>query len=146
MNKYTDETYLYTEYKERKRSTYDIAEDCGVDPSTIQRWLDKFGISKRPNNKEKNGCFRHKKTGYAVFRDSSGEGSENRVYIHRLQAVAKEGFEAVKGKHVHHKNGIKWDNRFENLQVLNNSEHQTIHCPEGVNKKRKKSINSLPEI
>jgi len=33
----------------------------------------------------------------------------------------------VKDKHVHHKNGIPWDNRPENLEAMSRQEHRTIH-------------------
>ncbi len=32
------------------------------------------------------------------------------IYIHQLLAIAEHGFDEVAGKHIHHKNGIKWDN------------------------------------
>jgi len=47
--------------------------------------------------------------------------------VHRLAAVAWFGFDAVKNKHVHHKNGIPWDNRECNLEPISPEEHNTIH-------------------
>jgi HNH endonuclease len=34
-----------------------------------------------------------------------------------------------KGLHVHHKNGVRHDNRKENLEVITNAEHQKYHPP-----------------
>jgi len=47
-------------------------------------------------------------------------------YEHRI--VAKAG----PGQVTHHRNGMKDDNRPENLQVLSKSEHSKIHAPREV--------------
>jgi hypothetical protein len=62
-------------------------------------------------------------SGYAQWRN----GAVEHVLVHRLLAVAEYGFDAVAGKHIHHKNGIRWDNRLENLEVLTPSEHAKLH-------------------
>jgi hypothetical protein len=52
------------------------------------------------------------------------------VKIHRLAAVAWFGYEAVVGKDVHHVSGIPWDNREDNLEPLDPSEHRRRHAKE----------------
>lgn len=47
--------------------------------------------------------------------------------LHRLVAVSKYGIEKVKGKQVHHKNGIPWDNRPKNLELMSASDHIELH-------------------
>jgi hypothetical protein len=48
--------------------------------------------------------------------------------VHRLLAIAEYGTDPVAGNHVHHKNGIKWDNRPTNIEPVNHSEHARKHA------------------
>jgi len=54
--------------------------------------------------------------------------SKNNKYlpIHRLVAVAEYGYDEVVDKHIHHENGVRFDNRPENLTPLSNSEHSKL--------------------
>ena len=45
--KYKDETWLYSEYICKKRTSYNIAKECGVSGTTIRIWLENFGIERR---------------------------------------------------------------------------------------------------
>jgi len=50
------------------------------------------------------------------------------VRHHRLLAVAWFGIDEVEDKVVHHVNGIPWDNREGNLQLLTSEEHGTLEA------------------
>jgi hypothetical protein len=81
----------------------------------------------------KNGIFEplvlhQDEEGYEYF-GSKWEGKNEELKLHRLLAVAEYGFDKVAGKVVHHKNGIPWDNRADNIEVLTRSEHGKIHSP-----------------
>lgn len=67
--------------------------------------------------------------GYLVLRPEI-DGKNLRFALHRLIAVAEYGFDEVCGKDVHHKNGVRWDNRPSNLDVLTRSEHIELHRKE----------------
>jgi len=64
--------------------------------------------------------------GYEMI-DRQYKGERVAIPHHRLLAVAKYGISAVEGMDVHHKNGIRWDNRPENIELLTRSEHARIH-------------------
>jgi len=44
-----DADWLREQYVERERSMRDIAEECGVGPRTVNRWLNRHGIETRPD-------------------------------------------------------------------------------------------------
>jgi len=73
--------------------------------------------------------IRTDKYGYERFQTKvHGEGKS--FAHHRLIAVAEHGFDAVKGKVVHHENEIPWDNRPENLKLMSQSNHVREHFEE----------------
>lgn len=50
------------------------------------------------------------------------------ITVHQLIAIAEYGFDDVAGKVVHHKNEIKWDNRPDNLEVMERDDHSRLHA------------------
>jgi len=122
---YKNPTWLEKQYKQKGLSINDIAEKVGCSYETVRYWLKKFDIDTRgfawyvPY-----ADFRTSNTGYERWHCTT---NQEYVKSHRLLAVAKYGFEAVKGKHVHHKNGLSWDNRPENIELVDEKKHQQIH-------------------
>lgn len=99
-----------------------------VHRSTIRRWMDKFDIETRKDNSEKVPHHGFRTDGYERIKIEQ-DGTQHDILIHRLLMVAEHGIDAIKGKHVHHKNGYKFDNRSSNLEILDQGEHKRRHNP-----------------
>jgi len=65
-------------------------------------------------------------SGYELW-SHDWKGSGRTFAVHRLLAVSEFGFDEVCGNVVHHKNGIKYDNRPGNIEVMTESEHSRLH-------------------
>lgn len=73
--------------------------------------------------------FRTTLRGYEAWRDGVGERAS--VKHHRLLATLLVGdVDDLDGMHVHHKNGLSWDNRLDNLAVVTPEEHLQLHGDE----------------
>lgn len=137
---WTDGKLLKYLYKERLLSANQISKgwDCSI--ATVLKWLEEHNIEKRtPSEAIQNS---HGSLKAATF-DTHHKGYERwrsgKDYVahHRLLAVVKYGLQGIRGKDVHHKNGISWDNRIENIEVVDPDEHQRHHRKvEGVDRIR----------
>jgi len=135
-DKYKDEEWLREQYIEKRKTTYEMADICGVSDPTILRWMDKFGIERRGRSAAQ---IKHRKEapsmrtdydGYERISAHNGNNQRKTVLHHQLLAIA-DGVEPqtlLGGKYdVHHKNRLRWDNRPDNLEVLTKTEHGKIH-------------------
>lgn len=120
-------------YEEKRLSQPQIAEKLGCDTSTVSKWLKKNDIQTRSISEGRK--IRHRRTpanyrtnnkGYELVESIIGT-KRRAVMVHRLIAVAEFGIEEVKGKDVHHKNNIPWDNRPENLKPMSPEKHASYH-------------------
>jgi DNA-binding XRE family transcriptional regulator len=107
----------------RERWTYDeLADHFDCARTTISKRLSDMGIgeSNRPAR------FRTDTNGYEVWREG-----ERYVAHHRLLMVAVTGLTDLSDFHVHHINGVKWDNRPENIELIDPSSHMRMASEKG---------------
>lgn len=123
-----DKKWFYNEYKNNKKGIYVIAKSLGCSPNTVYRRLKLYNIEifshsfnisgeRHPNWK---GGIRKTKYGYTrIYKpEHPNADSHKTVYEHRLIMEKKLGRYLNVDEVVHHLNGIKNDNREENLVVL----------------------------
>lgn len=144
---YTDTDWLREEYVEKRRSMKDIGEECDVSAAVILKWLRRHDIETRhPDAYKKREPISIQYIGgelgdlpgpYEQVQSSltiDGQREYYRVFVHQLLAIAG-GADPHKvfsdGEYnVHHKNGIRWDNRPENIEFMTTSEHAKHHFEE----------------
>lgn len=124
--KYQNEEWLRDQYREKKRTMAEIAEICGCSRSTIQYWIEKF-VLQRPES----ATFTENGKGYKQWRCREGDTIQS-VTVHRLLATLKVGkLDELDGKVVHHKSHSPYDNRLENLELMEPAEHTKHHKGDG---------------
>jgi hypothetical protein len=129
-----DEDTLREEYVENGRSSYDLADEWGCDSKTVRNWLERFNIEKREAkdyNRVEYVSYNQHDQGYERWQHHYGEDRGTTVFVHRLLAVAKYGFNAVDGVHVHHKKSIPWLNTYGNIELKDPSTHAKEHYENG---------------
>lgn len=115
-------------YIKEELGSVTIARRFGTSKKNILRWLNIYGINTRPENKHRPPSFMTDTSGYECWA-TQYDGDSYNVYVHRLLAISEYGFDRVAGSVIHHKNGIKWDNRPENIQVFDShSDHARHHA------------------
>jgi hypothetical protein len=131
---HTDEETLRHLYHGEGLSINDIADRADVDYKTVYYWMDKHDIQRqdktealREEHSVSYANYSTIETGRAYWRSYNPDDSDDYVLVYRLLAVAECGFDAVADNHVHHNNGIPWDNRPENIEVLSEEEHGRLH-------------------
>lgn len=160
--KYWNKDWLYEEYIVKKLSTIEIGKLCGVTMTPIRKALIRFNIPRRsrreiamsfditgennPNYKngkhtQKNGYVRvliNRNNIFAPMRDNKGYILEHRLVMAKHLRKCLEPWEII-----HHINGIKNDNRIENLILIDGENHNCFHKQIEELKKEVKELKEL---
>jgi len=125
-----NESVLRHLYHDEKLSLKETSEVFEITEASLLYWMDKHEIDRRTVS-QAHGLTPLKMStspkGYERFTVGTTGNSTRTIHVHRLVAVAMSGADAVKGKQIHHKNGIPWDNRPENLEIMTEEEHKRMH-------------------
>jgi len=130
---WTDRNTFEELYVKKSLSLREMAKELNCHISTINDWRNIHGFEKRgwePGQRVEYAHFYTNKNGYEQSMTAVGDTTKQ-YFIHRLVAIAEYGVDAVKDMVVHHKNGIPWDNRKENLSIMTRSEHSREHYNRG---------------
>jgi DNA-binding XRE family transcriptional regulator len=130
---YHSQDVLEELYYDEGLTQKEIADKFGVAHQTISRWMNRHGINpgiEKGQFDETNGVnFFTTKEGYEIIAAWNKEAKKmEHVKHHRLLACLSNDLCDVSGKHVHHKNDVKWDNRPANLEIMEPTEHLQRHA------------------
>lgn len=128
-------------YTDRLMSIAEIAEEYDTTLHKVRSLIDRAGVNTRGNGGSRRERNLEKPAGFYTcttrgYEFAFGVSRKNEEYekevvpIHRLVAVAEYGFEAVANNDVHHINGVGWDNRPTNIDVMTQEEHMRQHWHE----------------
>lgn len=135
---YWDKDLLRELYHGEKLTQAEIGEKFGVSKSAISQAMKHFGISVRGKSERYLATDIHPQyythpRGHVIVA-SEYKGEESKTMMHTLVAIADgaDPYELfAREKVVHHENGVKWDNRPENLTTMTDSEHMKHHWENG---------------
>jgi transposase len=114
-------------YWDRGLSQKEIAQRCDCSVALVSKQMNEQDIPVRGGYDGKPTLYTGSQSGYERIYCRDVDESAKCLH-HRLVAVAKYGFDAVRGMDVHHLNGVQWDTRPSNIIVLPKDEHAAYHA------------------
>jgi len=143
---YRDAEWLREKYWGEELTVHEMGDEADAAAQTVVNWMDKHDIDRRTTRQNRevnrvtlkmtNGEFGKIPGGYVQAQSyitDAGETMYSVFGIHQLLAIA-EGADPHKlfsdGEYVvHHENGLKWDNRPDNIMVMSSKAHTSYHHP-----------------
>lgn len=136
---WNNESKLREMYHGEQMTYQEIADHFGISKAYVGELMQGYGIEPRGSSERHLVQDRHPQyythpRGHVIVA-SEHKGEESKCMMHTLVAIADgaDPHELFGDNHkiVHHKNGVRWDNRPENLQVMTDSEHTKHHWENG---------------
>jgi DNA-binding CsgD family transcriptional regulator len=134
-------------------SLSEMANRFGVSRTTVHNYMDKFGVPRRELSEANRGNSRVEyayhtisANGYERWEDYI---SDEMVKVHQLLAISegRKASEVFSGDYaVHHKNGVPWDNRPKNLELMDMKDHSSHHNSGSDNGMSKLTREEVEEI
>jgi len=119
---------IFVELIENGKSTKDICSELSITDGTVYGWCKKLGLK---TNDEFHKGYITTHNGYLAVQAPNHPYCDAKGYVrkHRLVMEAHLGRILDPSELVHHINENKTDNRIENLELTNASEHCSHHNP-----------------
>lgn len=137
--------FLEKEYRENQKSFREIQKIIKIPNKKLSELLVKNGIKIRKGsfavktqwcgekgkNRRETGFAKRKNKiissdGYVMILDKNNPQKRMREHVHLMEKSLKRSLKP--NEVVHHKNGNKQDNRIENLGLMTESEHKSLHA------------------
>ena len=118
-----DKRVLYHLYVRKGFSMNECADALDTSYGNIQTGMEECGIDPRKRPRDLAPPL-NMQDGYEVFFQDYSVIPHHRLHYYAVKDVSLQD---MKNKIVHHKNGIRWDNREENYEMLTKEEHGARH-------------------
>lgn len=120
-DEYKDEEKLRELYVHKEMTIREISNIFDCTEYTIGYWMEEYGIDRR----KKTDMPGYSQNSYGYIQICH---RNQRCYEHRLLAtLLVDDLDDLSGMEVHHKNEVPWDNRLNNLEVVDMEKHREKH-------------------